>query len=67
VQYHHAAEEMADGCDALLLMTEWEQFRDLPWARIAPHVSRRLILDTRNLLDPETLEAAGLTHLALGR
>lgn len=59
--------EAADGADALVIVTEWNQFRDLDWKRIAASMSRALILDGRNLLDGEEMRRLGFTYYCMGR
>jgi UDPglucose 6-dehydrogenase len=66
--------EMADsamaalaGADAAILVTEWQEFRDLDWAAVADSMARPLIVDGRNYLDPATLAAAGFEYEGIGR
>ncbi|MDA2893582.1 UDP-glucose/GDP-mannose dehydrogenase family protein [Mycolicibacterium sp. BiH015] len=53
--------------DAILVLTDWPQFRSLDWAAVAEHAAGAVIADTRNLLDPEVISSAGLTYLGSGR
>ncbi|WP_020496844.1 UDP-glucose dehydrogenase family protein [Sciscionella marina] len=53
--------------DAVLLLTEWPMFRTLRWDVVAELMSGSLVLDTRNHLDPATLNEAGLTWHGVGR
>ncbi len=48
------------------MLTEWPQFRVLDWAAVARDAPRAAVLDTRNLLDPAAVRAAGLTYLGNG-
>ncbi|MDX1877114.1 UDP-glucose/GDP-mannose dehydrogenase family protein [Mycolicibacterium sp. 141076] len=57
----------AKGADALVVLTEWPVFRDLDWPRIAQHAPDAVVIDTRNVLDPRTVTAAGLRYLGNGR
>lgn len=57
----------AKAADAVLVLTEWPQFRDLDWAVIAGHAPGAVVADTRNLLDPQIVGAAGLRYLGNGR
>lgn len=57
----------AKGADAIVVLTEWPQFRELDWARIAEQAPGAAVVDTRNLLDPAVLAVAGLTCLANGK
>ncbi len=53
--------------EALVVLTEWPEFRSLDWARLAAEMARPIIIDTRNLLDPDVLARAGFTWVGLGR
>ena len=53
--------------DALVLVTEWPQYRELPWQKLAARMRTPLLLDGRNFLDRKTLEAAGFRYIAMGR
>jgi len=59
-------EALARDADALVLVTEWPQYRDLPWERIACLMRGRVILDGRNILDHERLEGLGFCCLTIG-
>ncbi|MGE2713358.1 UDP-glucose dehydrogenase family protein [Mycolicibacterium litorale] len=56
----------AKGADAIVVLTEWPQFRELDWARIADQAPGAVVVDTRNLLDAATLADVGLTYLGNG-
>jgi UDPglucose 6-dehydrogenase len=53
--------------DAVVILTEWPQFRALDWAALAAEVARPIVIDTRNLLDPDVAGRAGFTWVGLGR
>lgn len=58
----------AEGADAILLMTEWAEYRALDWARIYRAMRKpALLFDTRNLLDQAVLQALGFRVLAVGK
>ncbi|HEV2289456.1 MAG TPA: UDP-glucose/GDP-mannose dehydrogenase family protein [Candidatus Acidoferrales bacterium] len=61
------AYEAAQGADALLIVTEWEEFRALDWKRIHGSMARPLVLDGRNLLSSETMQALGFEYRAIGK
>lgn len=61
------AERLADGCDALLLVTEWQQFRNLNYEKMAKLMSHPVIIDGRNFLDREALQKAGFRYVGIGR
>lgn len=59
--------EVARGADALLILTEWEQFRRLDWKRIRSEMARALVVDGRNMLRPAEMKALGFEYLSFGR
>jgi UDPglucose 6-dehydrogenase len=56
-----------EGADAAVLVTEWSEFSDLDWIAAAASMSRPLIVDGRNFLDPTALAAAGFEYEGIGR
>ncbi|MEM7578683.1 MAG: UDP-glucose/GDP-mannose dehydrogenase family protein [Cyanobacteria bacterium P01_A01_bin.80] len=67
VQVETDAERLADGCDALVVVTEWEQFNSLDFAKMAKLMSHPVIIDGRNFLDPEATIRAGFQYIGVGR
>jgi UDP-glucose 6-dehydrogenase len=66
----HFADGVLDavaGADAVVLVTEWEQFLSLDWAEVAARMAGTLVLDGRNALDADAVRAAGLTYEGIGR
>lgn len=59
--------EVARDADALLILTEWPEFRQLDWKRVYDAMSRPLIVDGRNLLDPATMMELGFEYHSFGR
>ena len=59
-------ERLADGCDALVLVTDWQQFKSLDYSKMAKLMNMPNLIDGRNFLDRETLEAAGFTYSGVG-
>lgn len=60
-------EQLAMGCDALVLITDWQQFKTLDYARLAELMHQPVIIDGRNFLNPQSLEAQGFQYLGIGR
>jgi UDPglucose 6-dehydrogenase len=58
---------LADGADALVVVTEWNEFRHLDLARIKESMRRPVIVDGRNIYDPPTMRALGFTYRGIGR
>jgi UDPglucose 6-dehydrogenase len=54
------------GSDAIVVLTEWPQFRELDWARVAENAPGAVVLDTRNLLEEAALVESGLMYLGNG-
>jgi UDPglucose 6-dehydrogenase len=61
------AERLADGCDALVLVTEWDQFQNLDYAKMAKFMIHPVIIDGRNFLEPEAMQKAGFQYIGVGR
>ncbi|NJL77888.1 MAG: UDP-glucose/GDP-mannose dehydrogenase family protein [Richelia sp. RM2_1_2] len=67
VQVETDAERLADSCDALVLVTEWEQFNNLDYSKMAQLMNNPVIIDGRNFLDPEAIIRAGFQYIGVGR
>ena len=67
VVYASDAYDAATGCDALLILTEWKEFADLNLAKIHSLLKYPIVIDGRNLYDPERMAAAGLMYHSIGR
>jgi UDPglucose 6-dehydrogenase len=67
VEYTRNAYETAEGCDALVLVTEWNQFRQLDLARLRALMRGNVFVDCRNVYTPESLERAGFEYESFGR
>lgn len=59
--------EAASGSDALVVLTDWQEFSDVPMGRVAEVMRGRLVIDGRNILNPEAVAAAGLLYMGMGR
>ena len=59
--------EVARGADALLVLTEWEQYRRLDWRRVRSEMARPLVVDGRNMLRPAEMKALGFEYMSFGR
>lgn len=71
VVLHGDSYSAAEGCDAVVLLTEWEQFRTLDWSKISRIVRTPLIVDGRNMMPWNDMQKAadecGLIYLSVGR
>ena len=69
----HGVEQVATvddavrGADAVVLVTEWPELADVDWAAVAARMRTPFFVDGRNMLDPETMRAAGFTYDGIGR
>ncbi|BAZ85606.1 UDP-glucose dehydrogenase family protein [Dolichospermum compactum] len=61
------AERLADGCDALVLVTEWQQFSTLDYGKMAKLMNHAVMIDGRNFLDPQTMIRHGFQYVGVGR
>jgi len=59
--------EMAKGCDALVVVTEWNEFKQLDLERVKGLLKQPVIFDGRNIYDPARMKALGFTYRGLGR
>jgi UDPglucose 6-dehydrogenase len=57
----------AEGADGVVIATEWNQFRALELGRLKKLLGQPLIVDLRNLYEPERVAAAGFRYVSIGR
>lgn len=67
VNFQRDPYEAVREADALLLVTEWPEFRQLDWERVAHLMARPLVLDARNILDPDAMKQFGFEYHSFGR
>jgi UDPglucose 6-dehydrogenase len=67
VEYAHDAYAVAAGADALVVVTEWNEFRQLDMARVKASMRRPVIVDGRNIYDPVAMRGLGFTYRGIGR
>jgi UDPglucose 6-dehydrogenase len=65
IQWCDTEEQLAQGTDALVLVTEWDQYRDLDWAQLKTVMRTPIILDGRLFLDRAKITEAGLQFISL--
>jgi UDPglucose 6-dehydrogenase len=66
LEYAQAVEEVLEGADAVVLVTEWPQFLALDWHAVAAAMSGNVVIDGRNALDADAVRAAGLVYEGIG-
>lgn len=67
IEYCKDSYAAADGSDALVLITEWNQFRNLDISRIKGLLKSPLIIDLRNVYDPHRMKESGIRYAGVGR
>jgi UDPglucose 6-dehydrogenase len=65
--YCNDAYEAMASADALVILTEWNAFRALDLARVKTLLATPLVIDLRNVYQPDEMAAAGLSYLSVGR
>ncbi len=67
VEFAASAYDAATGADALLILTEWDEFAALDLSRLSELLKYPIVIDGRNLYDPEVMAAHGFTYYSVGR
>jgi UDPglucose 6-dehydrogenase len=67
VEIVDSALDCVSGCDALAIVTEWQEFRSPDFAELARRLKTNAIFDGRNLYDPAAVRAHGLEYFPIGR
>jgi UDPglucose 6-dehydrogenase len=67
VNYCSTPYEAAQDAEAILLVTEWDEFRSVDWTRLRSAVSRPLLIDGRNMFNPKEVTAHGFHYVSVGR
>jgi UDPglucose 6-dehydrogenase len=67
IRYSKDSYEALKGCDALLILTEWNEFRNPDYGLMKKTLKTAVIFDGRNILDPKTMREHGFTYYGIGR
>jgi UDPglucose 6-dehydrogenase len=67
VRWHATPLEAVEGVDALVVLTEWDEYRTLDLQQVAETMRGKALLDFRNIIDRERAAAVGLSYQGLGR
>ena len=67
IAYAEDAYDAARGCDALVIATEWNQFRSLDWERMKRTLRSPTVVDLRNVYEPEQMKTLGIAYTGVGR
>lgn len=60
-------ERLADGCDAVVLVTDWQEFLTIDYTKMLTLMAHPVIIDARNFLDGKELKALGYHYIGIGR
>jgi UDPglucose 6-dehydrogenase len=58
---------MAEGCDALIVITDWNEFKHLDLERIREQMNKPILVDGRNIYEPEKMRSLGFNYRGFGR
>ncbi len=67
IEYCRDAYAAAEGVDALIVCTEWEEFRSLDLAKLKDVMGHPTVFDGRNIFDPKRMAELGFTYASIGR
>jgi UDPglucose 6-dehydrogenase len=67
VEMARDAYDLADGADALIVVTEWNEFKNLDLERIRTSMRQAVVLDGRNIYQPEQMRRLGFNYQGIGR
>ncbi len=67
VKMFHDPYELAKGCDAVMVITEWNEFKQLDLEKLKDLLKSPIVYDGRNIYDPKTMKEMGFTYRAVGR
>ena len=67
LSYHEVSYDALRGADALLIVTEWQEFKQPDFPRMRDLMRQRVVFDGRNLYEPASMRELGFTYYAVGR
>lgn len=67
IEYCQSAYEACSGCDALIVLTEWDEFKDLDLSRVKQLLRQPIVIDGRNIYDPRVMKELGFVYASIGR
>jgi UDPglucose 6-dehydrogenase len=67
IYYAKDAYDAAKGAHGLVIITEWNQFRNLNWSRMAELLKEPVVVDLRNIYEPKKMQALGFRYTCVGR
>ena len=67
VKFSESIEDCINNCDALVILTEWNEFRSLSPERLKKHMKGNILIDLRNALNPDSFRESGINLIQVGR
>ena len=67
IEYCQSAYGAAKGCDALIILTEWDEFKDLDLSRVKQLLRQPIVIDGRNIYNPRVMKELGFIYTGIGR
>jgi UDPglucose 6-dehydrogenase len=67
IRYVNSVYEAAEGADALLILTDWDEFRQVDYSLVRDLLRYPIVIDGRNLLSPELMRSLGIMYFSMGR
>lgn len=67
IQFSKNVYEVTEGSDAILLVTEWNEFKQLDWKRVRLGMRKAILMDGRNIYNPKKMQEMGFQYYAIGR
>ena len=67
VEYADNAADLAKGCDAIVVVTDWDEYRRLPLKEMRESMRGNMLMDARNLLHADDAHKAGFEYVGIGR
>lgn len=67
IEYMKDKYEVLQGADALVIVTEWDEFKEADWEKVRESLKDPIIIDGRNMFQPKDMEEKGFTYISIGR
>jgi UDPglucose 6-dehydrogenase len=67
VEYKDNMYDTLKGADALVIVTDWDEFKEPKWDKVSSLLKNPIIIDGRNMFDPKTMEKLGFVYHSIGR
>lgn len=67
IRYCTSAEEALEGAQALVILTEWQEFQNISPEIFKQHLPQPVVIDGRNIYDPQHMQEAGIQYISIGR